>query len=242
AALVVGAVKIDQALVEAGLVGGVEVLERVGNGPVDVGHRLHHALAQVARLVAIAQLHGFAGTGRGARGHHRAAERAIGEGHLGFKRGIAAAVEDFTGVDPGDIGHGLAVSLCVCGYGIAGRAFCRGFTRMAKNQTSLSRKPPRLVTASSSSMVSSSARILSSGQALGPSLSALAGSGWVSMKTPETPTAIAARARTGTNSRWPPLEVPWPPGSCTEWVASKTTGQPVSRITASERMSETRLL
>lgn len=37
-------------------------------------------------------------------------------------------------------------------------------------------------------------------------------------------------------------DVPCPPGSCTEWVASNTTGQPVSRMIASERMSETRLL
>ncbi len=62
------------------------------------------------------------------------------------------------------------------------------------------------------------------------------------MKTPETPVATAARASTGTNSRCPPEEVPCPPGSCTEWVASITTGQPVSRMIASERMSETRLL
>ena len=40
-----------------------------------------------------------------------------------------------------------------------------------------------------------------SGTAFGPSLSAFAGSGCVSMKTPATPTAIAARASTGTNSR-----------------------------------------
>jgi len=82
----------------------------------------------------------------------------------------------------------------------------------------------------------------SSGQALGPSDRALAGSGWVSANRPEMPTATAARASTGTNSRWPPELVPWPPGNCTEWVASNTTGQPVSRITASERMSLTRLL
>ena len=81
-----------------------------------------------------------------------------------------------------------------------------------------------------------------SGTALGPSDSAFAGSGWVSMKTPAMPTAIAARASTGTNSRWPPLLVPWPPGSCTLWVASKTTGAPVSRMIARLRMSETRLL
>ena len=36
--------------------------------------------------------------------------------------------------------------------------------------------------------------------------------------------------------------VPCPPGSCTECVASKTTGQPVSRMMASPRMSTTRLL
>ena len=52
----------------------------------------------------------------------------------------------------------------------------------------------------------------------------------------------AARDSTGTNSRWPPELVPWPPGSCTEWVASNTTGAPVSRMIASERMSLTRLL
>ena len=62
------------------------------------------------------------------------------------------------------------------------------------------------------------------------------------MKIPETPTATAARASTGTNSRWPPLLPPCPPGNCTEWVASNTTGAPVSRMIASERMSETRLL
>jgi hypothetical protein len=54
--------------------------------------------------------------------------------------------------------------------------------------------------------------------------------------------ATAARASTGTCSRWPPDEVPCPPGSCTEWVASNTTGQFDSRMMASERMSDTRLL
>ena len=43
--------------------------------------------------------------------------------------------------------------------------------------------------------------ILSKGQALGPSDKAKAGLGWVSIKIPEMPTATAARAKTGTNSR-----------------------------------------
>ena len=49
-------------------------------------------------------------------------------------------------------------------------------------------------------------------------------------------------ASTGTNSRCPPELVPWPPGSCTECVASNTTGAPVSRMIARLRMSDTRLL
>src|SRR2546429_7369241 len=37
------------------------------------------------------------------------------------------------------------------------------------------------------------------------------------------------------NSRSPPEAAPCPPGSWTECVASNTTGQPVSRMMASER-------
>ena len=63
------------------------------------------------------------------------------------------------------------------------------------------------------------------------------------MNTPATPTATAARASTGTNSRSPPDEVPFPPGCCTEWVASKMTGAPVVRaMIGSARMSETSVL
>ncbi len=78
---------------------------------------------------------------------------------------------------------------------------------------------------------------------LGPSDGALSGSGCVSMNTPATPTATAARASTGTNSRSPPEDAPCPPGCCTEWVASKITGAPVVRARiGSARMSETSVL
>jgi hypothetical protein len=80
----------------------------------------------------------------------------------------------------------------------------------------VSGKPARFTVASSSRSVSSSARMSPSGHELGPSDSAWSGRGCVSMKTPATPAAIAARASTGTNSRRPPLDVPRPPGSCTE--------------------------
>src|SRR6266568_7010594 len=47
-----------------------------------------------------------------------------------------------------------------------------------------------------------------SGIILGPSEGARSGSSWVSMKIPATPTATAARASTGTNSRSPPETAP----------------------------------
>ena len=60
---------------------------------------------------------------------------------------------------------------------------------------------------------------------LGPSEGARSGSSWVSMKTAATPMATAARARSvSTKRRSPPLLPPCPPGCCTEWVASNTTG------------------
>ncbi|MCY1385095.1 hypothetical protein D9M69_734350 [compost metagenome] len=81
-----------------------------------------------------------------------------------------------------------------------------------------------------------------SGTAFGPSDQASAGFGWVSMNRPATPAATPARASTGTISRAPPLAPPRPPGFCTEWVTSNTTGAPDWRISARLVMSATRLL
>ncbi len=55
------------------------------------------------------------------------------------------------------------------------------------------------------------------------------------MNRPATPTATAARASTGTNSRWPPEAPPRPPGCCTEWVASKITGAGAGDVLVTER-------
>ena len=54
--------------------------------------------------------------------------------------------------------------------------------------------------------------------------------------------ATAARASTGAMRRSPPLALPAAPGIWTLCVASKTTGQPNSRMITSDRMSATRLL
>src|SRR3546814_4233879 len=63
AALVLGAVEIDQALVERNLVISVEALQRLRDRLVDILHGLQHALAQVTGLVAIAQFDRLLRTG-----------------------------------------------------------------------------------------------------------------------------------------------------------------------------------
>ena len=89
-ALVVGAIEFDQACVQPALVGRVEALQRCGNGFVDIAHRLAYAFAEVAGLVAVAQLDRFAGTGGRTRRHRRAAAVAGRQRDLGFESGIAA--------------------------------------------------------------------------------------------------------------------------------------------------------
>ena len=41
---------------------------------------------------------------------------------------------------------------------------------------------------------------------------------------------------------WPPDDPPCPPGWCTEWVASMTTGYPVRAMIGRDRISATRVL
>src|SRR2546427_1427712 len=90
------------------LVGGLEALQRGGNGGVDVVDGLAHALAQVTGLVAVTQLDRFLGAGRGAGGNRGTTERTVLQDDFGFQRGVATAVEDFTGVDAADRTHGRA--------------------------------------------------------------------------------------------------------------------------------------
>src|SRR5256714_15389137 len=69
----------------------------------------------------------------------------------------------------------------------------------------------RLTRAQTSTARSTRPPISDSGSMLGPSLGAQSGSGWVSRKRPCAPAAMADKARTGTNSRAPPLA---PSGPC----------------------------
>ena len=97
ARLVLGAVEVDQRLVDEGLLGGVQADDRLRDLGVDRLDRLQHALAAVAALVAVAQLERLAAAGRGARGHRGAAHDAGLEQHVRLDRRVAARIEDFSG-------------------------------------------------------------------------------------------------------------------------------------------------
>ena len=92
--LVGRAVGRDQRAVQPDLVGRIATHGDLGQRRVDVGHRLGHAFAEVARLVAVAELDRLVDSRAGPRGNRRPAERAVGQDHVHFDGRVAAAVED----------------------------------------------------------------------------------------------------------------------------------------------------
>ena len=104
-------VRSDQRNIDSALVEGVEAHDGIGALIVDVLDGLRDALAQVATLVAVAQLASFESAGRSARRHHRATEAAVLEHDLDLDGGVAAAVEYLTTVDVQNIAHVVSLSL-----------------------------------------------------------------------------------------------------------------------------------
>ena len=102
-----GAVEGDHGGIHGGLVAGIHADDRLGDQGIDVLDGLEGALAEIALLVAVAQFEGFIGAGRGAGGHGGAAEDAAGEDDIGFEGGIAAGIQDFAGMDGGNVEHGI---------------------------------------------------------------------------------------------------------------------------------------
>src|SRR5262249_25066244 len=109
AALVGSAVERDERLVDLGLRLGIHTADRVENLAVDRFHSLAHALAQVASLVAVAQLDRLVLARRGAGGHGSPPARAVFKDDVDLDGRIAAAVKDFAADDVDNGGHGLAV-------------------------------------------------------------------------------------------------------------------------------------
>ena len=85
---------------------GVHAEHGFGDVGIDRVDRGLDALAQPARLVAVALLDRLVGTGRSARGHGRAAEAAVVEQHIDLDGRVAAAVENLARMKVDDCGHG----------------------------------------------------------------------------------------------------------------------------------------
>ena len=106
ARLVGRAVERDHGLVDLGLRLGIHAAERIEDLAVDGVDRLAHALAAVARLVAVAQFHRLVRAGGGAGGHRGTAARAVLQHDVDLDGRIAAGIENFTADDVGNGGHG----------------------------------------------------------------------------------------------------------------------------------------
>jgi hypothetical protein len=123
-----GAVQLDHLAVDARLVEDVGADQGAADGAIDVGHRLLHALAEVALLVAVAQFDGLVLAGGGARGDGRAALRAGGQLHIDFYGRVAAGIENFAAQDVDDLRHGrLLFVVAINGAKVGERR--RGFKR-----------------------------------------------------------------------------------------------------------------
>src|SRR5262249_32985847 len=97
--LVRRAVEIDHGVIDVELIGSGHLQQMRSNDVIDILDGLEDALAEIAFLVAVAQLAGLVGAGAGARGDGGPANGPVGQGDFDFERRVAAAVEDFAGVN-----------------------------------------------------------------------------------------------------------------------------------------------
>ena len=97
ASLVRGSVEGDHCIVDADLICRPHTNEGGGDLVVDVVDGLERALAEVAGLIAIAQLHGFVHAGRRTGRHSRPAHLPADQHHLHFNRRVSARVQDLPG-------------------------------------------------------------------------------------------------------------------------------------------------
>ena len=103
--LVFRAVQFDHCLVYSDLIQRPHALDLFRDIGVDVLHCLGDALAEIAFLVAIAQLHRLKCTRGSPRRHCRASYRAALQRNLNLDRGIAPRIQYFTANDFLDCKH-----------------------------------------------------------------------------------------------------------------------------------------
>ena len=89
-----GSVHLQQERIQAVLVQRIVAEELRRDDLIHVGDRLANALAEIALLVAVAQLDGLVFAGRCAGGNCGAAVGTVGEGHFDLHGRVAARVDD----------------------------------------------------------------------------------------------------------------------------------------------------
>ncbi len=99
------AVERDHGLVELDLRLGVHAAQCVENLAIDRFDGVADALAEIALLVAVAQLDRLMRAGGSARRHAGAAERAVGEHDVDLDGRVAAAVQNLPADNVDDGGH-----------------------------------------------------------------------------------------------------------------------------------------
>jgi len=97
--LVLRAVQLDHATVQADLVQCAHADQLVGQPVIDVGDRLGDPFAKVLLFVAVPQFPGLVDPGAGPAGDRRTAERSVGQGDVDFDGGVASAIQNLPGVD-----------------------------------------------------------------------------------------------------------------------------------------------
>ena len=95
-------------VVELALLAGVHALQFGRDDLVDVVDRLQHAFAEIAPLVAVAQLQRFVLAGGGSAGNGSAAAGAAFQDDIGFNGRISAGVENFAGKNQFNFCHGIS--------------------------------------------------------------------------------------------------------------------------------------
>ena len=107
---ILGAVHLQHAGIDGGLIEGRESAERGPQLVVDIGDRGKNALAAEAASVVVAQFDGFMGTSRRAA-RNRGATGAADRFDLSLNGWVSSGIQDFSGRYLNDLGHGCAADI-----------------------------------------------------------------------------------------------------------------------------------
>ncbi len=109
--LCIGTVQIDHGLVDESLLSGIQADDGFSDLCVHVLHRLQHALAQIALLVAVAQFNRFFLTCGRARRHGGTAHHTRFQQHVRFYGRVATGIQNLTRYDINNCTHSSLPSL-----------------------------------------------------------------------------------------------------------------------------------